>query len=112
MITYPTVLRFLRQHSIVAVVAALAMFVPSRANGQAVYGSVSGIVTDSTGAVVPGATVPITSAERKTSDTVVTNESGIYIKERLLPAKYEVKAELQGCNTSIFPDINVSVDPQ
>src|SRR5204863_290062 len=76
------------------------------------YGSVSAIISDSTGAVVPGASVTVTSVERKTSDTVVTNESGSYVKERLLPGKYEVKAELQGFKTAVFPDINVSVDTQ
>src|SRR5947207_1097906 len=115
MITHPKVLRFLHHHTAVVFVVvawALAMLAPSHANAQAVYGSVSGVVTDSTGAVVPGATVTITSAERKTSDTVVTNESGLYVKERLLPGRYEVKAELPGFKTAIFPDINVSVDTQ
>src|SRR5262249_22749502 len=96
----------------VVLVAACSAFAPSRAGAQAVYGSVSGIISDTSGAVVPGATVTITSAERKTSDTVVTNESGLYVKERLLPGKYEVKAELPGFKTAIFPDINVSVDTQ
>ena len=89
MITHPKVLRFLHHHGgivLVVFVWALAAFAPSRVNAQAVYGSVSGVVTDSTGAVVPGATVTVTSAERKTSDTVVTNESGNYVKERLLEA--------------------------
>ena len=67
------------------------------------YGSISGIVTDTTGGVVPGATVTVTSVERKTSDTVVSNESGYYVKERLLPGTYEVKAELQGFKTAVYP---------
>ena len=66
------------------------------AHAQAVYGSVSGIVRDSTGALLPGATVIITSVERNTVDTVVTNESGVYLKERLLPGNYELRAELAG----------------
>ena len=60
----------------------------------------------------PGATVTITSVERKTSDDVVTNESGIYLKERLLPGTYEVKAELQGFKSAVFPAIRVNVDTQ
>src|SRR5436309_12560846 len=112
MITRPKVLRFLRHSIAVVLVAAFSALAPSGASAQAVYGSVSGVITDSTGAVVPGATVTITSAERKTSDSVVTNESGLYVKERLLPGRYEVKAELPGFKTAIFPDINVSVDTQ
>src|SRR5438132_1212878 len=84
----------------------------AHARAQAVYGSISGIITDTTGAVVPGATVTITSAERRTADSVVTNESGLYVKERLLPGTYEVRAELPGFKAAVFPDIDVSVDTQ
>ena len=52
---------------------------------QAVYGSVRGTITDSSGAVLPGTTVTITSKARNTSDTVVTDSEGVYTKERLLP---------------------------
>jgi outer membrane receptor protein involved in Fe transport len=83
---------------------------PARA--QAVYGSVAGVVTDSTGGIVPGATVTITSVDRQTADTVVTNESGRYVKERLLPGTYEVKAELAGFKTAVFSEIRVNVDTQ
>jgi hypothetical protein len=112
MIIHPLPSRFSRHHLAVVAVAALAVLAPSRASAQAVYGSIGGTVTDATGAVVPGATVTVTSAERKTSDTVVTNESGMYIKERLVPGTYEVKVELPGFKSALFPDINVSVDTQ
>ena len=84
----------------------------SHARAQAVYGSVGGLITDATGGVMPGATVTITSVERQTSDAVVTNESGRYVKERLLPGTYEVKAELAGFKTAVFSDIKVDVDTQ
>ena len=42
----------------------------------------------------------------------MTNESGIYLKERLLPGTYEVKAELQGFKSAVFPAIRVNVDTQ
>ena len=75
----------------------------SDAAAQAVYGSIGGIVKDSSGAIVPGATVTVTSLERKTVDTVVSNESGLYVKDRLLPGTYEVKAELAGFKTAVLP---------
>ena len=88
------------------------VFAPAYVRAQAVYGSIGGIVTDPSGAIVPGATITITSVERKTSDTVVSGASGYYVKERLLPGTYEVKATLQGFKTAVFPAINVSVDTQ
>jgi hypothetical protein len=85
---------------------------PAHARAQAVYGSVGGAVTDSSGAVVPGATVTITSVERQTYHSVLTNESGRYVKERLLPGTYAVKAELAGFKAAVFSDIKVDVDTQ
>jgi outer membrane receptor protein involved in Fe transport len=79
---------------------------------QAVYGSISGTVTDPSGAVVSGAKVTITNVDRKTSDTVTANDSGLYVKERLLPGSYEVKIESQGFKGSVIPGVVVNVDAQ
>jgi hypothetical protein len=92
---------------VLAVVSA-----PVGAAAQAVYGSLSGSVTDNSGGALPGVSVAITSLERNIVDTVVTNESGIYAKDRLLPGTYEVKAELAGFKTAVVPRVTVSVDTQ
>src|SRR3954471_10205972 len=97
---------------LVTFIAGCVLFTPAASRAQAVYGSISGIITDPSGAVVPGVTVTITSVERKTTDEVVTNESGLYLKERLLPGTYEVKAELQGFKSAVFSAIRVGVDTQ
>jgi hypothetical protein len=95
------------------VLAALAVAsVPADATAQAVYGSLSGSVTDSSGGTLPGTTVTIRSLERNVVDTVVANESGNYAKDRLLPGAYEVKAELAGFKTAIVKSVTVSVDTQ
>jgi outer membrane receptor protein involved in Fe transport len=94
--------------SLLLVLGALA----SSARAQAVYGSISGTVTDASGAIVPGATVTITSVERKTSDIVTTNDSGLYVKERLLPGNYEVKIEAQGFKQGLVSSVVVNVDAQ
>jgi hypothetical protein len=88
------------------------ILLPVSVRAQAVYGSISGTVTDPSGAVVSGATVTITSVERKTSDTVTTNESGLYVKERLLPGNYEIKIEATGFKQSLIPNVNVNIDTQ
>src|SRR4051794_8191596 len=100
----------IRFRSLLPILLATALVAPARAHAQAVYGSISGIITDASGAVVPGASVTITSVDRKTSDTVATNEQGFYAKERLVPGVYQVKAELQGFKSAVFPDIRVNVD--
>src|SRR6185295_6403896 len=100
----PCSIRALVRSVVLVMVSALA-WSPAPAHGQAVYGSVGGVVVDSSGSAVPGATVTVTSVDRKTSDTVVTNESGRYVKERLLPGQYEVKAELSGFKAALFSNV-------
>jgi Carboxypeptidase regulatory-like domain/TonB dependent receptor-like, beta-barrel len=98
--------------SIGAFILVLTLFATSHAAAQAVYGSIAGTVTDESDAVLPGVTVTITSTQRQTTDTVVTNESGYFVKERLLPGIYEIKAELSGFKTAVVPTVQVSVDTQ
>jgi len=79
---------------------------------QAVYGSISGTVTDAQGAVVPDATVTIRSLERNTTDTAQTNDTGFYTKDRLLPGIYEVKVEKTGYKQAVLASITVNLDAQ
>ena len=79
---------------------------------QAVYGSVSGTVADAQGAVIPDATVTITSVERNTSDTVQTNDSGLFVKDRLLPGTYKVTIEKSGYKQGLITSVVVNVDTQ
>src|SRR5438552_4647138 len=88
----------------------LSLSLPRSSWAQAVYGSISGAIKDSSGAVVPGATITVTSVGRKTSDTVISNESGLYSKERLLPGNYEVRVEMPGFKASVIPSVVVNVD--
>jgi hypothetical protein len=95
-----------------ALAILLGVAAPASVAAQAVYGSLGGAVTDNTGGALPGATVTITSVERNTVDTVVANESGLWVKDRLLPGTYAVKAELTGFKTAVVPRVTVSVDTQ
>ena len=81
-------------------------------SAQAVYGSVSGSITDSTGAAIPDATVTITSVDRQTVDTVITNSNGFYTKDRLLPGLYNIKVEKQGFKAGVIEKVTVSLDTQ
>ncbi len=83
--------RFTRSAQAVSLTLALCSANPG-VQAQGVYGSILGTVTDSTGAVVPGATVVITDTDKGTSRTVQTNASGEYSASRLIPDTYSVKA--------------------
>ncbi len=95
-----------------ALASVLVIAWPQASDAQAVYGSIAGTITDPTAAALPGVTVVITSVDRKTADTVVTSSTGLFIKERLLPGTYEVKAELSGFKAVVAPAVRVSVDTQ
>ena len=97
--------------SLLLLLFALAVL-PSSVGAQAVYGSIGGTVTDPSGGVLPGVTVNITSLTRQTTDSVVTNESGLFVKERLLPGAYKVEAELTGFKKAVVERVEVGVDSQ
>jgi hypothetical protein len=66
------------------------------ARGQAVYGSIYGTVTDSSGAVVPNATVTVTDIAKGTATTVQSNGSGDFTADHLIPDTYDVKVAAAG----------------
>lgn len=64
--------------------------------GQEVRASLTGTVTDSQGAAVPGVTITVLNPATNASITHATNEAGIYIAPFLPPGSYRVTAEKQG----------------
>ena len=59
-------------------------------------GEIVGTVTDSTGAVVPGAAITVTNTSTNAVRNAVSNEAGIYSVPGLVPGPYSVKVELAG----------------
>ena len=59
-------------------------------------GTIAGVVEDASGGVLPGVTVTITSQERGTSRSAVTDENGRYIFPALAIGNYTVEANLSG----------------
>jgi len=76
---------------------------------QSNLGRIIGLVTDQTGAVLPGATVSITDTERGTTRTLTTDGSGQYIAPSLIPGNYTVKVEAKGFKIVERPNVQVVV---
>ena len=92
------------------VIAALAVATPVFAQQT---GSLSGVVVDSGGKVVAGATVKITSDVLPAARSTVTSESGMYSLLQLLPGKYTIEFEKSGVGkTSRVAIVSVSRDTQ
>ena len=84
--------------SAVAVLAGLLLIAGP---GWAQVGAnVGGVITDNTGAVVPGATVTITNASNGTSHVIKASGQGTYRAVNLAPAPYHISAEAGGFGTS------------
>jgi hypothetical protein len=86
---------------IVVGIAGIGMMTP--ALGQEVTAAIVGVVTDSSGAPVKGASVKATDTERGTVWTTETNESGAYNLLRLPIGTYGVKVTAPGFETSVYP---------
>ena len=86
---------------------AVSFSVPSLLIAQSdVSGALSGVVTDPTGAVLPGATVVLTNAESGTSITVKANSEGRYTAGLLKPGTYSIRASMQNFQSNT---VNVAV---
>ncbi len=72
--------------------------------------SVVGHVTDSTGAVVPGAIVHIVNTATSAERTATTNNNGEYSLTNLQPANYRVSIEKSGFKTSTIGSLDLLVD--
>lgn len=82
---------------------------PRAVLAQAVTGELTGRVTDSAGAVIPGVTVTVRSADTGMARTATSNESGEYLFVLLPPGRYTVEAELSGFKKVERPDVLISV---
>lgn len=75
---------------------ATCLLVPSGILAQTLEGSISGLVTDSTGAVIPGVALEVTDIERNVSFETSTNEAGFYLLAPLPPGEYRITAQSDG----------------
>jgi hypothetical protein len=64
--------------------------------------SVTGRVTDATGAVVPSASVTITETSTNISKTVQTNASGLYLFNDIDPGVYDISVTSQGFRKAVI----------
>ena len=77
---------------------------------QTVDTAITGIVTDSTGAVIPGARVSITAVSTGSEKTATTSKAGDYIVNYLIPGNYNVSVTANGFGTEIEKGILLQVN--
>ena len=89
------------------VFACLAVFSPA----QETTGSISGTVTDASGAVIKGATVTLTNTDRNQVERVLTTDSkGFYAGTSLPLGSYSVKIAESGFKTEVETNLVLHVN--
>jgi Carboxypeptidase regulatory-like domain/TonB dependent receptor len=76
-------------------------------SAQQVTATITGTVTDSSGAPLPGATVTATNVDRGTNWTVQTDSTGLYYLSNVPVGNYSLKIEVKGFQTFVRPSFTL-----
>ncbi len=88
--------------------AALVSALPLGA--QDVTASITGVVSDPSGAMVAAATVTAGDLDRGTTFSTVTNSAGAYTLARLPVGRYQVKVTSPGFQTAVQPQVELVIN--
>ncbi len=95
--------------SLLAVIVA-ALLLPATGFAQFDAATVLGTVRDSSGAIVPGATVTLKNISTGITANAVSDESGNYQFLNVRIGTYTVRAELQGFSAAVAENVAVTVN--
>jgi Carboxypeptidase regulatory-like domain len=89
---------------VVAIVLSAALF------GQAYFGTVSGTLTDATGAVVEGARIVLTDQQKGFAFNTTSDSSGRYLFRSVPPGLYSVSADAKGFEKALSARFSVDIN--
>src|SRR5262245_18963626 len=98
--------RSLRRLMALALVA-LSVATLAYAQGGSASATLTGIVVDTGGGIVPGATVAVKNTANGQETTVVTNTTGAFSVPALNPGTYIVTVSLSGFKTQVINDVRL-----
>src|SRR5688572_18678927 len=79
----------------------------SRLHGQTTFATITGSVTDPSGAAVPGATVVATHTTTNSQTTAQSNDAGIYTLGQLREGQYSVRAKAAGFKEFVATNVEL-----
>ena len=91
------------------VLCSVALLLPCAVVAQTAA-TVTGTVTDPTGAVVPGAAVQVVGINTGVERDAISDSAGIYIVPSLLPGDYRVTVRASGFGLYTVPSLHLDVD--
>lgn len=87
----------------------LLIVICAKAYAQVVGGTLSGTITNESGAVIPNAAISIANVDTGVVRSVKTDANGFYTAPGLFPANYEVTASAPGFTSQLLTGIVVTV---
>src|ERR1019366_6894021 len=84
-----------------ALLASAALF------AQEFRGTISGVVTDPTGAAITGAKITVTEIQTGTRVPTVSDNSGQYTAAFLLPGEYDINVQSAGFKAAIRKGVHL-----
>src|SRR5713101_6941149 len=102
----------LHRAAVSALVILAVTIAASPANAQASGATLSGTITDPTGAAIAGAKISIANKATGVNRDVTTDSAGFYSAPNLLPGLYDVTASASGFSTAKESNITLTVGAQ
>jgi len=91
------------------VFAAFTFLLSSLASAQVYSGSLTGVVSDKSGAVVPGANVLLTDQNKGFTYTATSDAEGRYVLRNLAPSQYQLSVSAPGMQPYVQSGITLTV---
>ncbi len=99
-----------------AAMLANLLIIPSILVGNAVAqnpgGTISGVISDPSGAVLQGTKVTVTNVNTGVARATQSNETGLYTASALQPGEYEIQASHEGFQTVVRKGVMLLIDQQ
>jgi hypothetical protein len=89
---------------------AVALLAPSLVCAQAYFGTVTGELSDASGAMLPGAKVVLTDQQKGFAFTTTSDSNGRYLFRSIPPGVYTVSADVKGFQKIVSPPFKVDVN--
>jgi len=91
---------------------ALSPLLRTTTHAQVAGATLSGIVADQSGGVIPQVSISVKNTATDITRTTTTSAAGFYSVPNLLPGTYEVKAEAKGFSSEMQAGITLTVGEQ
>src|ERR1700678_137046 len=102
-------MQLLKRLSGIVIAIATLLCAPVALHAQTVTGNITGIVTDSSGAIIPKATVTALNQDTGVSSSANTNAAGLYRIEFLPIGHYKVTVQATGFGTETLPPFSLEI---